>query len=304
MNKSVNQHWVPQFYLREFSTPETRRAKHSQVWIFSKHETDGIERLTNVRNVCAMRYLYSPCDESGERNWQIDDALQDVESLLAQVWPQAASDFIDLGNESMRKALALFIATTHMRHPDNRRVLWSIHQKIVDNFDKLPKKADGSPDVDSLIYQGEEIEVDTSDWEAYKGWGEGEHDRFFADSVRAHSGNLAKILLKKRWSVVLAENEHFITSDKPVGVQHKSKKVFGVGTTGVVVSFPLSPTRILIMDDQHQEPANQYYPLKPGNVGAFNYSIWHTGSRFMVTGRPVSEVLSEIVGWAENEGYV
>lgn len=303
MSKSVNQHWVPQFYLREFSTPETRQAKEPQVWIFSKQDSDGIERLTNVRNVCAKRYLYSPRDESGQRSWEVDDELQGVECLLAKIWPQVASDFIDLGNDSIRKALALLIATTHVRHPDNRRVLQSLHQQIVEGLDKLPKKADDSPSVDGFIYKGEEFEIDTSGWESYKKWGEDEHHRFFAETVRAESGNLAKILLKKRWSVVFAENEHFITSDRPVGVQHRSREVFGIGTAGAVVSFPLSPKRILLMDDQHQEPANQYYPLKPDNVGAFNYGIWHAGTRFMVTGRPVPEVLSEIVGWAENEGY-
>lgn len=301
MSRSVNQHWVPQFYLREFSTPETRQTKVPQVWIFSKRESDGIERLTNVRNVCAKRYLYSPRDESGERSWEVDDALQGVESLLAQIWPKVTSDFIDLGNESIRKALALFIATTHVRHPDNRIALRSMHQKIVDNLDKFPKSADGCPNVDSFIYKGEEFKIETSGWEAYKKWGEDERHRFFADTVRTEPGNLAKILLKKRWSVVLAENEHFITSDRPVRVQHQSKKVFGVGTTDTVISFSLSPTRILIMDDQHQEPANQYYPLKPDNIGAFNYGIWHAGSRFMVTSRPMPEVLSEIMEWAENE---
>jgi len=303
MSKSVNQHWVPQFYLKEFSTPKTRHAQEPQVWIFSKQDSDDIDRLTNVRNVCAKRYLYSPRDESGQRSWEVDNKLQCVESLLAQIWPQVASDFIDLGNESIRKALALFVATTHVRHPDNRRVLQAIHQKIVESFDELPKNADGSLNVDRFIYKGEEFEIDSSGWESYKKWDEDEHHRFFAETIRAESGNLAEILLKKRWSVVIAESEHFITSDRPVGFQHRSREVFGIGTIGAVVSFPLSPTRILVMDDQHQEPANQYYPLKPDNVGAFNYGIWHAGTRFMITGRPVSEVLSEIVGWAENEGY-
>ncbi|MFY4730024.1 DUF4238 domain-containing protein [Nitrospira sp. BLG_2] len=302
MSKSVNQHWVPQFYLREFSTPATRQAEEAQVWIFSKQDSDGVERLTNVRNVCAKRYLYSPRDEFDQRSWEVDDELQGVESLLAQIWPQVASDFIDLGNETIRKALALFVATIHIRHPDNRRVLKSVHQQIVENLDKLPKKADGSPNVDNFICKDEKFEIDTSGWESYKKWGEHEHHRFFVETIRAESGNLAKILLKKRWSVVFADNEHFITSDKPVGVQHRSREVFGIGTTGAVVSFPLSPTRILMMDDQHQEPANQYYPLKPDNVGAFNYGIWHAGARFMVTGRPVTEVLSEIMGWAESKG--
>ena len=303
MNKSVNQHWVPQFYLREFSTPETRQVEKPQVWIFSKQNLDGTERLTNVRNVCAKRYLYSPRDESGQRSWKVDDELQGVESLLAQIWPHVASDFIDLGNESIRKAFALFIATTHVRHPDNRRTLQWIHQQIVEGLDKLPKKADCSPNVDRFIHKGEEFEIDTSGWESYKKWGEDEHHRFFVETVRAESCNLAKVLLKKRWSIVLADNEYFITSDRPVGVQHRSREIFGISTTGAVVSFPLSPTRILMMDDQHQEPANQYYPLKPDNVGAFNYGIWHVSTRFMVTGRPVPEVLSEIVRWAENFGY-
>lgn len=303
MSKSVNQHWVPQFYLRGFSTRETRQAKEPQVWIFSKQDSDGIEQLTNVRNVCAKRYLYSPRDKSGQRNWKVDDKLQVVESLLSQLWPQVASDFIDLGNESIRKALSLFIATTHVRHPDNRRNLRSIHKQIVESFDKLPKKADGSPDIDSFIYKDEELALDTSGWESYKKWGEDEHHRFFSETIQAESGNLAKILLKKRWSVVFSEKEHFITSDRPVGVQHKSRAVFGVCTNGAVISFPLSPTRVLIMDDQYQEPANQYYPLKSDNVGAFNYGIWHAGSRFMITGRSVPEVLSEIVEWMENEGY-
>lgn len=301
MSKSINQHWVPQFYLREFSTPETRQAKDAQVWIFSKQDSDGIEQLTNVRNVCAKRYLYTPRDEAGLRSWDADDKLQGVESLLAQIWSQVTSDFVDLGDESIRKALALFVATTHIRHPNNLKTLQTIHQQTVKGLDKLSKKADGTPNVDSFIYNGKEFEFDTSGWESYKKWGEDEHHLFFAETIRAESGILAKILLKKRWSVVLSDDEHFITSDKPVGVQHRSREVFGIGTAGAVVSFPLSPTRLLVMDDQHQEPANQYYPLKRDNVGAYNHAIWHAATRFMITGRQVPEVLSEIVEWMENE---
>ncbi len=302
MSKSVNQHWVPQFYLREFATPETRQSNNAQVWIFSKQESDGNERLTNIRNVCAQRYLYSPRDQSGQRNWEVDDKLQDVESLLAKIWSQAASDFVDLANKPIRKALSLFIATNHVRHPVNRKVIRSIHQQIVARLENLPKKPDGSPNVDGIIYKGQEFEVDTSGWRSYKEWKDDDHHRFFAQTIREESGNLAELLLKKRWSVIFSDTEQFITSDRPVAVQHQSRKAFGVGTPDTIIYFPLSPTRILMMDDNHQEPANQYYPLKPEKVGAFNYNIWHSSTRFMVTGRSVPEVLSEIVGWVENEG--
>jgi len=62
--------------------------KYPQVWIFSKHDSDGEEQITRVRNVCAKRYLYSPRDESGLRSWEVDDELQGVESLLGPIWPR------------------------------------------------------------------------------------------------------------------------------------------------------------------------------------------------------------------------
>jgi len=45
------------------------------------------------------------------------------------------------------------------------------------------------------------------------------------------------------------------------------------------------------MDDMNDEPANQYYPLMDSNAGAFNGTIWHAATRFLLTGRPLEEVL-------------
>ena len=72
-NRPKNQHWVPRFYLRNFATPETRtRGKdESQIWMFSNDERDGNERLTNIKNVCTRRYLYSPTDSAGRRDCDV-----------------------------------------------------------------------------------------------------------------------------------------------------------------------------------------------------------------------------------------
>lgn len=303
MSKAVNQHWVPQFYLREFATPQTIESESPQVWIFSKRDHDGDERLTSIRNVCAKRYLYSPKELSGNRSWDIDDSLQRVESLLAQIWSAVAHDLVDFSDQSVRRALALFIATTHVRHPDNVQVFRSIHRHIVASAEVMPKRPDGTPDVEGLILNDKEYELDASGWHSYRAWSDDDHHRFFAETIRSESGYLANLLLKKRWSVVLAEDNNFITSDRPVSLQHQTRKKFGVGTPGVIVSFPLSPTRILIMDDRHERPANQYYPLMPGNSGVLNFSIWRAGSRFMITGRRVLDVLAEITEWAGIEGF-
>jgi len=137
----------------------------------------------------------------------------------------------------------------------------------------------------------------------YKSWGKEDHERFFNDLILSETGNVAKELLKKRWSVVFSEVEQFVTSDRPVSIKNRGGFDCGINTPGAVITFPLSPTRTLMMDDNYDEPANQYYALRPENVGALNFCTWHATARFLVTGRSVQEVLREMLVWAEGEGY-
>jgi hypothetical protein len=301
MSKSKNQHWVPQFYLREFATPDTRETKQPKVWIFSRDAKDGDEKLTWIRNVCAQRYLYSPKAADGERSWQVDDDLEGVEMLLAQFWSEISTDFIDLANESIRKALSLFIATNYVRHPANIRTVKEIHRQLLQLYEALPKNSEGTPDISSFSFNGKEYPLDTSDWHSYRKLDENDHHHFFVKRIRADAGHLAEIILQKRWSVVFTDKPHFITSDKPVILQNFEKERFGFGTAGSIISFPLSPTRLLIMDDRYEEPPNQYYQLIPDNLGGYNLSIWRESTRFMITGRAIPDVLNEIVSWSERD---
>lgn len=300
MNQPVNQHWVPQFYLKYFATPETRNRKNPQVWIFSKDENDGNPSLTNIRNICAKRYLYSPIGDSGEREWALESKLSALESTLAQIWPLLADGYVDLAHdESIRKGVSLFVSIMHLRHPDTLEELSNIHRQMVEMYEQAPKKSDGTPEIDAIEINGAVCEFDTSKWHEYRNWGKNDHHSFFAAQVRSEAIFFAELLLKKRWSVIFSKKPLFITSDKPVVKQHQFKKKFGFGTEGSIISFPLSPTRLLVMDDMHNEPTGQYYPLKNNDPGAFNLGIWHNGSRFMISQRNIDEVLSEIVEWAD-----
>jgi len=123
VNRPKHQHWVPQFYLRYFATLESRESDQTQVWIFSKEDTDGDETLTNVRNICGKRYLYSPIGDSGERLWHLEKKLENLETTMGVIWPAIAEDFIDLGDSNIRKALSLFVAVMHLRNPETRKAL-------------------------------------------------------------------------------------------------------------------------------------------------------------------------------------
>ncbi len=299
MTQPINQHWVPQFYLKCFSTPETRKTKNPKAWIFSKNSEDGGPSLTNIRNICAKRYLYSPISADGQRDWELESKLNGLESLLASIWPSIAEGFIDLQNESIRKSIALFVSVMHLRHPDGLKEATELHHHLVQIIKEAPKKVDGTPEISFVQVNGESHEFDTSDFQDYYDWSGNDHHRFFVSTIHSEAKFLAKILLKKRWSVIFSDTPVFVTSDRPVEKQHQTKKTFGFGTEGTIISFPLSPTRLLIMDDKHGEPASQYYPLKNNDdAGPFNLLIWRNGSRFMISPRNIDEVLAEIDQWA------
>lgn len=238
----------------------------------------------------------------GERDWSLDDRLNDVEALLGRVWPKLATDYVDLSEEHIRKALSLFVSVTHMRHPDIRERVEQAHAGLVDFFRSGPMHADGTPMIDSVEVAGELRPFDASGWQEYKNQGKDGHDRAFVGMIQSDVGLMAKRLLEKRWSVLLSDQDTYVTSDKPVVLSHPSRDRYGYGTQGVVITFPISPSRLLVLDDMRNEPANQYYRLDPTNAGAVNMTIWRNATRFLITGRPVPEVLLEISSFADALG--
>jgi len=298
MNRPINQHWVPRFYLKHFSTPETKKSKQPQAWVFSKDDGGGDPILTNIRNICARRYLYSPESEAGLRDWSLESKLQDLEYLLAQIWPAVAEDFIDLNAESIRKAVALFVAVLYLRHPSNIGVVTHLHQQLASIFEKAPRDANGAPLINAIEIDGKQLPFDSSGWQEYKERNTTEHHKFFIRVVQSEAIVLATILLKKRWSVISSGNPVFATSDNPVSKQHQSRPVFGFGTEGVVVTFPISPTRLLVMDDLFDQPAGQYYELSNDGPGPHNLLIWRNGN-LMISHRNPDAVMSEMLEWAD-----
>ena len=296
-DKATNQHWVPRFYLRYFSTPDTRLCDQPKVWILSKRDEDGEERMANVKNVCSKRYLYSPRMPDGERTWDLEEKLAGLETTLGPLWSLLAEGFASLEDGAIRKGLGLFVAVMYLRNPLVREQVERLHKQILELCATAPTLPDGTPDI-GFVEHGSHRSLAES-WFDYWQWGKDEHDRFFAETVQSEAVRIAELLMQKRWSVVFAEHDAFITSDRPVSIHHPQRQVAGFGTAGAMILFPLSPTRLLVMDDLHHEPPNQYYPLRAQNAGGFNLSVWRGAGRFLITGRPIADVLSELVAFAD-----
>lgn len=215
-----------------------------------------------------------------------------MESVLGSAWPLIANENIDFRDATIRRGVSLLIATMHLRNPAMQKVLEAMHTQIVSLFDGAPKRADGTPAVEAIRLKGRELKLDTSDWHKYKNWDANDHHRYFMDMIEKMTTEIATGFIAKRWSVICADQDVFITADKPVVLQHDTSASPGFSTPGALICFPLSPTRTLVLDDKLSEPDGQYHALQPSAGPAINLGVWLNTDRFLITGRNVGIVLN------------
>jgi hypothetical protein len=83
---------------------------------------------------------------------------------------------------------------------------------------------------------------------------------------------------------------------------HPSLQFRGLKNLETTVSFPLSPTRILIMDNRHGEPNYQYYALWK-DPGSLNCLIWRNAIGYMFAPRHPDIICGEMLAAAERMGF-
>ena len=255
-----------------------------------------------MQQIAAQCFLYSPKDRLGNRQMEMERRLADLEGLMNRVWPVLAEGFVDFhADESMRKGLAPFVSILHLRHPKRLTETEALHAQMVAAYNTLPKDAAGRPLIKSFEYGGIERPFDASGWHDYNAAGPEKKKQMFVDGIRQNATYGAEILTKKRWLVIFSQEPVFITTDIPITIVNQHREVFGIGTPGTRIFFPLSPTRLLMIDGREDEPDGLYYPLLDDKRGGapFNLAAWSRADRFMISPRHTDQVCAEMLAWSE-----
>ncbi|MGJ0514254.1 MAG: DUF4238 domain-containing protein [Methylomicrobium sp.] len=294
MSIPKNQHWVPRFYLKYFATPETKNENIPKVWIFEKEKSIP-PRLVSTKDICFKRYLYSPINNNGEKDLFLEKILGRLEDALAPQWFSLANECLYISKDDpFRKGISLFVSSMILRNPDTRIDLENSYREITKCIHDEPD----INDIQAIEINGTSLDFNLDDWDRFLNRKPNDHHRFFTDYVFSNIRKIAEQLLEKRWSIIFSDKPRFITSDKPVSINHLTKEKFGVdfglGTEGSFVIFPLSPHRLLVMDDRHDEPEWQYYAPDDNRFELYNFLIWKNSKRLMISSRDINEVLREI----------
>jgi hypothetical protein len=287
-------HWVPQGYLRAFAADLPARSK---IWRLSKeHGVKGPE-LKPIKKVAVKHHLYVPLDSAtGKRDDSFERKLSELECWFGDpVWRALGTEMMDLSWEPLRKMVALLVAVMQFRNPSHFDIYKDMHRQFVELFS-------GECGVPSAIEVDDKLhEIDISSWPAYRDATEDALKRGWIDQISTVAW-YAKKLMAMRWSVVCADQPTFITSDNPVTIIHPSLQFKGIGNPETTIMFPLSPTRLLNMDNRHGEPGNQYYALNDDGSSA-NLLIWRHANEFMFSHRHTGEVCADLIADAERYGF-
>jgi len=283
-------HWVAQSYLKAFAADEGRH----RIWRFSRN--DGEPELKRIDKVAVKFHLYAPLNADGRRDDALEKKLAELESFFGDpVWKAVCNDFPDFSWEPLRKMVALLAAVTWLRTPRQFEFWKSMHQQFADFFaqhDTLP---------DAVTIGDRRVELDHSSWPHYRDATEEDMKQAWNAWIGQAAG-IAQMFLKMRWAVLFSDKPAFITSDNPVLVGDTIGPHRGLKHSEAMVTFPLSPTRVLIMDNRHSEPDAQFYPLNH-NPASTNVLIWRNAIEHMFSPRNPDEVCAEMIADAERMGF-
>jgi hypothetical protein len=220
MSKKKNQHYVPQFYLRNFSKDEKSLNLFN---ISNKKNIIG----DSIRNQCSDDYFYGK-DEIIENTFQnIEDVSGELirKIILEKYIPQLKSQDHTI--------LQLFIVTLHSRTKFK-------YEELDEIIDKMGKSTlEMYPDVDKKLLSKVVVKFDYplqfSLLNAFSSY-------HLAQDLRIHL-------------LVNGSNIDFITSDHPVVYYNKWAEniknfgAIGLASKGLLILLPLSPKILLLLYD-------------------------------------------------------
>jgi hypothetical protein len=283
-------HWVAQSYLKAFAADGNGR----RIWRFSRNE--GAPELKQIDKVAVKFHLYAPIRADGRRDDALEKKFADLENWFGEpVWKAVCNDFPDFSWEPLRKMVALLAAVTWLRTPRQFEFWKSMHQQFADFF----SRCDSLPD--AITINDRRVELDHSSWPAYRDATEEDMKRAWNEWL-GQAADIATMFLEMRWAILVSEQPVFITSDNPVLVGDTLGPHRGLKHLDTIVTFPLSTTRVLMMDNRHREPDAQFYPLKH-DPASTNMLIWRNAIEHMYSPRNPDEVCAEMIADAERMGF-
>jgi hypothetical protein len=290
----VKHHYLPQFYLREFTDPDVPYGHDPYIWVYSLAKRTW--RRRGPHNVAAESDYYAFTDQTGKRSHEVEKMLSQVESMTAHVVREKVLNQ-QLLDEEDRATIATFVALTPARVPaqhehignfmaevaqDILRAMHQVHMQApetLEAFKRDYRQETGKHDLDNL--RPEHLDP----------------TRYKIRTTRPAAIGIsfsavldcARIIAEMGWTfLVSAPPDHFITSDYPFSILDPTNRnqAYGHGLAFKHVEVSLPLTRNLAFLAVWQSKGTQWLPASERIVKQVNLRSMLSASRFLVAPKP------------------
>jgi len=275
---SGRQHFVPQFYLRQWGNADEK------VW---QYGFDGRPPVhVGIKNIAFERGLYTHPAKDKVTPLTTEDDLAEIESGYAEVWPGIIDRATDV---QTRHNIARFIALMFIRHPQHRETVRMMNETWREIVQGLAPAAVVEITAEGRVSKIRVQDVLDETKDEFVGSG-------FLKLMRGTLEHIAETLMARRWGIVFSENPAFVTSDCPVVLSRGrcQKRTFGFRTPGTHILFPYSPTRLLVISDDW---SHEFAHYKLASADVFNRMIVQGAVRFVYGSENDSELAQKVKAW-------
>jgi len=224
------QHYVPRFYLRNFSKLQ---GKNYIINCFDKSELRKFS--TNISNIGCQKYFY---DIDRDTYQLVEKKLSEYEKEFSRIYNKLVErKTLTCLNWKEKEVIAHFVATQEIRTREMKEMFRSIAKELKRWLSNKPLQKD-------LERQLEEIQTE----KRLKSI----HVKFLVRTLLGKS-ELVDTILQMRWVLGESLKMPFWTSDHPVSrfnpIDLKPYGNLGLLSRGIQVFFPLAPHLILVFGD-------------------------------------------------------
>lgn len=240
-----SQHYIPQFYLREFTDPETPNGHEPYVWVY-EHESKKWKKKS-PKNIASKPDFYSFVDQEDKRRDEIEKGLSIIEGKTASIYRDKICTRQCLTIQE-RATIAEFIALMVTRVP-------SFHNRIDSSVCELTKilleMYKARPEAAKKFKEEYERDIGKKLPDDFdESWFD--HSRYkinasksFILKMMVSLTEIAKIIFNMTWTFIhTTEKAWFITSDSPFNMRNpKSNSPWyghGLMYQDIEVTIPLS----------------------------------------------------------------
>lgn len=253
MSDTVNHHFIPQFYLRNFSAGCDRRK--AKVFTFDQSTLKTFETL--VRNVGSRRNFFR-IDAEGFNPNHVEDGMAEIEGEIAPLLEEVIASK-SFPSDKHFTAVMTLMGNVAVRNPRFRSTIEDFHIKIANKLMRMTiqDKDRYHDSIREAREQGAPIRDDISyeDMKAFIDRGEDNVviDQTYLIGIELNAVPMVVEQLARRiWSFAsAAPGATFTTCDDPVVLawsdgKNRAPYSPGFGLQNTVVMFPLAPELALI----------------------------------------------------------